>query len=238
MSHFKSLLETFFFFLRFIDLHLCIFVSLIRINFYCNNILCPIFIPISPLPFSCFLFVWQLILYHYNIKFHSLFLSIYSHSGLWKTCKYSYYNITGSSLWSSASIVYIYEEFTISQELEQGQVDGSLPAWILLQGNAITSGSKHFTTANGNQLAALIFASHVIQHSSIIDKGIQFPSRVKKRIFTQMAIMWLFGSALALSFTVNTFLRCLADTYPVLRLLRASSTPFWLYLTMWECISG
>lgn len=83
----------------------------------------------------------------------------------------------------------IYKEFTVSQELEQGQVDWSFPAWILLQGNAITSGSKHFPTANGHQLAALIFASHVIQHSSIIDKGIQFPSRVKKIIFTQMAII-------------------------------------------------
>lgn len=102
--------------------------------------------------------------------------------------KHANTDIIGNILWISASfVVYIYEEFTISQELEQGQVDESLPAWILLQGDAITSGSKHFPTANGHQLAALIFASHVIQHSSIIDKGIQFPSRAKKRIFTQMA---------------------------------------------------
>lgn len=129
-------------------------------------------------------------------------------------------------------------EFTISQELEQGQVDGSFPAWILLECNAITSGSKHFATANCHQLTAFIFASHVIQHSSVIDKSIQFPSRVKKRIL----LKWPSCNCLALLSVTRLlwgdFLRFLADTYPVLRLLRASSTPFWLYLTMWACISG
>lgn len=95
-------------------------------------------------------------------------------------------------------LLYIYDKFTISQELEQGQVDGSFPAWILLQGDAITSGGKHFPTANGHQLAALIFASHVIQNSSIIDKGIQFPSRIKKREYYSdghYITVWLrFGS--------------------------------------------
>lgn len=75
------------------------------------------------------------------------------------------------------------KNFTVSQELKQGQVDGSFPARILLQGDAVTGGSKHFPTADGHQLAALIFSSHVVQHSSIIDEGIQFPSRVDKKLF-------------------------------------------------------
>lgn len=79
------------------------------------------------------------------------------------------------------TILYIYEEFTISQELQQGQVNGSFPARFFLQGNAVTSGSKYFPTANSHQFAAFIFASHVIQHSSIIDKGIQFPNGLKQK---------------------------------------------------------
>lgn len=134
-----------------------------------DNALHRLFTPIFPLSLFCF---------------YSLSLFIYSQSCLWKTYRHSYENLC-----NSASVVYIYEKFTIGQELEQGQVDGSFPAWILLQCNAITSRSKHFPTANGHQLAALIFASHVIQHSSIVDKGIQFPRRVKKRIYTQMVII-------------------------------------------------
>ncbi len=141
-----------------------------------DNALHRLFIPIFPLSLFCV---------------YSLSLFIYSQSCLWKTCRHSYERITilCANLCNSTSVVYIYEKFTIRQELEQSQVDGSFPAWILLQCNAITSRSKHFPTANGHQLAALIFASHVIQHSSIVDKGIQFPRRVKKRIYTQMAII-------------------------------------------------
>lgn len=115
--------------------------------------------------------------------------------------------------------------FTVSQELEQRQVDGSLPAWILLQSDAVTSGSKHFATANGHQLAALVLASHVIQHGSVVDEGIQLPGGTESKGFHSD------------SEQICVF-RGLEHSYPVLRLLRASSTPFWLYLTMWECISG
>lgn len=121
------------------------------------------------------------------------------------------------------------KDFTISQELKQGQVDGSFPAWILLQGDAVTSGGKHLPTADGHQLAALIFSSHVVQHSSVIDEGIQFPSRVDEKDF---GINLLFDSA------SHSWCKFGSGSYPVLRLLRASSTPFWLYLTMCECISG
>lgn len=73
---------------------------------------------------------------------------------------------------------------TISKELQDGQVHMSLPERLLLDGDAVPRGGKDVATANGHQLAALVFASHVIQHSSIIDKGIQFPCRGKKKIFT------------------------------------------------------
>lgn len=33
-------------------------------------------------------------------------------------------------------------------------------------------------------------------------------------------------------------LPCLGEPYPILRLVRASSTERWLYFTMWVCMSG
>ena len=71
--------------------------------------------------------------------------------------------------------------FTISQELEQRQVDGSLPARILLQSDAVTGGRKHFAAANGHQLAALVFASHVIQHGGVVDEGVQLAGGMERR---------------------------------------------------------
>lgn len=65
---------------------------------------------------------------------------------------------------------------TISEELQQCQVDKPFPAGVLLQSDAVSRGGEHFPTADGHQLAALILPGHVVQNSSIIDEGIQLPA--------------------------------------------------------------
>ncbi|CAO2632947.1 hypothetical protein LEMLEM_LOCUS21990 [Lemmus lemmus] len=64
---------------------------------------------------------------------------------------------------------------TVPQELQQRQVDGPLPAGALVKGDAIASGSEDLAGADGDQLASLILACHVVEHCRIIDEGIQFP---------------------------------------------------------------
>lgn len=66
------------------------------------------------------------------------------------------------------------EILTISEEHEDGQIHSSFPAGVFLDGDAVARGSEHFATPNGDQLAAFISARHVIQHSRIVDEGIQF----------------------------------------------------------------
>lgn len=65
---------------------------------------------------------------------------------------------------------------TISEELQQCQVDKPFPAGVLLQSDAVSRGGEHFPTADGHQLAALILPGHVVQNSSVIDEGIQLPA--------------------------------------------------------------
>lgn len=64
---------------------------------------------------------------------------------------------------------------TVPQELQQRQVDGPLPAGALVQGDAVARGSKDLAGADGDELAALILAGHVIEHGCVIDEGIQLP---------------------------------------------------------------
>ncbi|TNN38301.1 hypothetical protein EYF80_051538 [Liparis tanakae] len=117
--------------------------------------------------------------------------------------------------------------FTVGQELEQRQVDEALPPRVLLQRDAVASGGEHLPAADGHQLAALVFAGHVVQHGGVVDEGVQFPAK-QRGVFTER-----------LTFLSEYTCLCRGRwTHAVLRLLRASSTPFWLYLTMWECISG
>lgn len=75
---------------------------------------------------------------------------------------------------------------TISKKLQDSKVHLALPPRIFLDGNAITSGGKDLSTANGHQLAAFISARHVVQHCCIIDEGIQFP--VQKR--SKQTVQW------------------------------------------------
>jgi len=78
-------------------------------------------------------------------------------------------------------------QFTISQELEESQVYGALPAGVLLQSNAVACGSKHLPTTNGDQLAALVLASHIIKNCCIIYEGIQLPTQRTEMSPRQMA---------------------------------------------------
>ena len=70
---------------------------------------------------------------------------------------------------------------TISKQLQDGQVNVPLPDRVLLYGNAIASGGEHLPRANGDQLTALISTRHVVQHSRVIDKRIQFTERERER---------------------------------------------------------
>lgn len=69
---------------------------------------------------------------------------------------------------------FISTKLTVSKQHQDSQIHSSLPAWVFLDGDAVSSGGKHFAAANGHQLTALVSASHVIQHRSIIDEGVQF----------------------------------------------------------------
>lgn len=64
---------------------------------------------------------------------------------------------------------------TIPEKLQECQVYGPLPVGVFLHGNAIASGGKDFARPNGDQLAAFVLACHVVEHSSIIDEGVQLP---------------------------------------------------------------
>lgn len=66
---------------------------------------------------------------------------------------------------------------TISEELQQRQVNKPFPAGVLLQGDAVPGGGEHFPAADGHQIAAFILPSHVVQNGSVIDEGVQFPAR-------------------------------------------------------------
>lgn len=66
------------------------------------------------------------------------------------------------------------ESLTISEEHEDGQIHSSFPAWVFLDGDAVARGGKHFAAPDGDQLAALVPARHVIQHRRVVDEGIQF----------------------------------------------------------------
>lgn len=50
----------------------------------------------------------------------------------------------------------------------------ALPVGILLDGDAVACGGKDVAAANGDQLAALVPARHVVQHSRVVDESIQF----------------------------------------------------------------
>lgn len=56
----------------------------------------------------------------------------------------------------------------------------SLPQRLLLDGNAVPCGSEDVAAADGHQLAALVPASHVVQHSRIINESIKFANEKER----------------------------------------------------------
>lgn len=69
---------------------------------------------------------------------------------------------------------------TVSEELQDGQVHMPLPERLLLDGDAVPRGGEDVATADGDQLAALVPASHVVQHGRVIDESVEF-AKEKKR---------------------------------------------------------
>ena len=65
---------------------------------------------------------------------------------------------------------------TVSEEHEDGQVHGPLPARVLLDGDAVARGGEHLAAADGHQLAALVAARHVVEHGRVVDEGVQLPA--------------------------------------------------------------
>lgn len=69
---------------------------------------------------------------------------------------------------------------TVSKQHEDGQVHGSLPAGVLLDGDAVAGGGEHLAAPDGDQLAALVSACHVVQHRRVVNEGVQFAAGGQK----------------------------------------------------------
>ena len=78
--------------------------------------------------------------------------------------------------------VYYHHVLTVSQELQQRQVNGPFPAGVLLQSDAVPRGGEHFPAADGHQLAAFVLPGHVVQNGGVVDESVQLPAR-KHTIF-------------------------------------------------------
>lgn len=63
---------------------------------------------------------------------------------------------------------------TVSKELQDGQVHVSLPERLLLDGDAVACGGEDVAAADGHQLAALVPASHVVQHGRVVNESVEF----------------------------------------------------------------
>lgn len=63
---------------------------------------------------------------------------------------------------------------TVSKQLQDGQVHVPLPQRLLLDSDAVAGGGEDVAAADGHQLAALVPARHVVEHSRIVDEGVQF----------------------------------------------------------------
>lgn len=70
---------------------------------------------------------------------------------------------------------------TVSKELQDGEVHVALPVGILLDGDAVACGGKDVAAADGHQLAALVPARLVVQHSCIVDESVQFAEEDGKK---------------------------------------------------------
>jgi len=66
---------------------------------------------------------------------------------------------------------------TVSDDAQDGQVHQALPVGPLLQGDAVARGGKDVAAADGDQLAAVVSARHVVQHRRVVDERVQLPAR-------------------------------------------------------------
>lgn len=74
---------------------------------------------------------------------------------------------------------------TVSKELQDGQVHMSLPEGLLLDGDAVPCGGEDVAAANGHQLAALVPASHVVQHGRVINESVEFANEKEREEGTE-----------------------------------------------------
>lgn len=74
---------------------------------------------------------------------------------------------------------------TVSKELQDGQVHMSLPERLLLDGDAVPCGCEDVAAANGHQLAALVPASHVVQHGRVINESVEFANEKQREKGTE-----------------------------------------------------
>lgn len=61
---------------------------------------------------------------------------------------------------------------TVSDDAQNGQIHQAFPVRPFLQGNAVSSGGEDVTAADGDQLAAVVSARHVVQHGGVVDESV------------------------------------------------------------------
>lgn len=87
-------------------------------------------------------------------------------------CNYTTHRISTAARVTSLNGGVSARSLTVSKELQDGQVHMSLPERLLLDGDAVPRGGKDVAAANGHQLAALVPASHVVQHGRIVNESV------------------------------------------------------------------
>lgn len=90
-----------------------------------------------------------------------------------------------SSFWASTRFCRVL--LTVTNKLQQSQVNLPLPGWALLEGNSVARGGKDVPTPNSHQLTAFIPPSLVVQDGCVIDESVQLPEMTRH----QGVIGWL-----------------------------------------------
>lgn len=65
---------------------------------------------------------------------------------------------------------------TVSDDAQYGQIYQALPVRSFLQGDAISCGGEDVSAADGDQLAAVVSARHVVQDGGVVDESVKFPT--------------------------------------------------------------
>lgn len=91
-----------------------------------------------------------------------------------------------------------------------------LPQRLLLDGNAVARGGEDVAAADGDQLAAVIAARHVVQDGRVVDEGVQLPVGCNGEVTEEELGLSAAESAHCRSLTASLFLRLLVARLPVL----------------------